>query len=52
MKIRQLSDIHLETGPFTYEDQGEDVVVLAGDKPNYLINHERSPNSLTLNLYV
>src|ERR1035437_9712065 len=31
MKIRQLSDIHLETGPFTYEDQGEDVVVLAGD---------------------
>ena len=31
MKIRQLSDLHLETGPFTYEDQGEDVVVLAGD---------------------
>ena len=31
MKIRQLSDLHLETGPFTWEDQGEDVVVLAGD---------------------
>lgn len=31
MKIRQLSDLHLERGPFTYEDQGEDVVVLAGD---------------------
>ena len=29
MKIRQLSDLHLETGPFTWEDQGEDVVVLA-----------------------
>lgn len=31
MKIRLLSDIHLETGPFTWQDQGEDVVVLAGD---------------------
>ena len=31
MKIRQLSDLHLETGPFTWTDQGEDVVVLAGD---------------------
>lgn len=31
MRIRLLSDLHLETGPFTWEDQGEDVVVLAGD---------------------
>ena len=31
MKIRQLSDLHLETGPFTWEDLGEDVIVLAGD---------------------
>lgn len=31
MKIRLLSDLHRETGPFSYEDHGEDVVVLAGD---------------------
>lgn len=34
MKIRLLSDLHLETGPFTYQDCGEDVVVLAGDIGN------------------
>jgi predicted phosphohydrolase len=31
LKIRLLSDLHLEFGPFTYADMGEDVVVLAGD---------------------
>lgn len=31
MKIRVLSDLHLETAPFTYERKGEDVLVLAGD---------------------
>jgi predicted phosphodiesterase len=34
LKIRQLSDLHLERGPFTYKDEGEDVVVLAGDIDN------------------
>lgn len=34
MKIRLLNDFHRESGPFTYEDQGEDVVVLAGDIGN------------------
>lgn len=31
MKIRLLSDLHLEGNPFYYEYAGEDVVVLAGD---------------------
>lgn len=31
MKIRVLSDLHLNHRPFTYVDRGEDVVVLAGD---------------------
>ena len=31
MKIRLLSDLHLEGNTFYYEYQGEDVVVLAGD---------------------
>jgi predicted phosphohydrolase len=32
MKIREFSDIHLSPwNPFIYEDQGEDVVVIAGD---------------------
>ncbi len=31
VRIRVLSDLHLEFHPFTYVDQGEDVVVLAGD---------------------
>lgn len=34
MKIRLLSDLHLERGAFTYIDEGEDVVVLAGDIDN------------------
>lgn len=34
MKIRQLSDLHRERGPFSYVDEGEDVVVLAGDISN------------------
>lgn len=34
MKIRLLNDLHRESGPYTYEDQGEDVVVLAGDIGN------------------
>lgn len=34
MKIRLLNDLHRETGPFTYVDAGEDVVVLAGDIDN------------------
>ncbi len=31
MKIQYLSDLHLETCPFEYEDCGADVVILAGD---------------------
>lgn len=31
MKIKILSDLHLEGYWFTYEDHGEDVVILAGD---------------------
>ena len=34
MKIRVLSDLHREGGPFTWTDQGEDIVVLAGDIDN------------------
>lgn len=34
MKIRLLSDLHRETGPYSYEDAGEDVLVLAGDIDN------------------
>ena len=34
MKIRLLNDLHRESGPYTYEDHGEDVVVLAGDIGN------------------
>lgn len=31
MKLRILSDIHLEFNPFKYEYQGEDIVIYAGD---------------------
>lgn len=31
MKVRVLSDLHLESEAFDYRDRGEDVVVLAGD---------------------
>jgi DNA repair exonuclease SbcCD nuclease subunit len=31
MRIRVLSDLHLECGPFTYTPAGEDLLVLAGD---------------------
>ena len=31
MKIRALSDLHLEFKPWKYEEAGEDIVVLAGD---------------------
>lgn len=31
MRIRILSDLHLEAAPYRYRDQREDVVVLAGD---------------------
>lgn len=34
MQIRLLSDLHRERGPFTYVDNGEDVIVLAGDISN------------------
>lgn len=34
MKIRLLNDLHRESGPYSYEDQGEDVLVLAGDIDN------------------
>ncbi|TFW72352.1 hypothetical protein C3Y98_04400 [Methylotenera oryzisoli] len=34
MKLRILSDLHLERNPFTYADQGEDVLILAGDIAN------------------
>ena len=34
MKIRLLSDLHLEHAPFDYRDEGEDVLVLAGDIHN------------------
>lgn len=31
MKIRILSDLHLEAAPYRYRDAGEDLVILAGD---------------------
>lgn len=37
MKIRLLSDLHLEHAPFEYHDEGEDVLVLAGDIHNKIV---------------
>lgn len=31
MRLRILSDLHLETGPWTWQAVGEDLVILAGD---------------------